>query len=142
MSLGIFDRTFLITRVLYWLAVIVAIIGILGAMLALQLDRAREFGILRAVGMTPRDTGALVTVQSGFMGAIAGLSAVPVGLVMAWVLIEVINRRAFGWRIDMLIEAAPIAGAISLAVGSALVAGVYPALRVARTRPALAIRED
>ncbi len=53
MSLGIFDRTFVITNVLYWLAVGVAVIGILGAMLALQLERAKEFGVLRALGMTP-----------------------------------------------------------------------------------------
>jgi putative ABC transport system permease protein len=142
MSLSIFDRTFVITNVLYWLAVFVAVIGILGAMMALQLERAKEFGVLRAVGMTPRETGVLVSVQSVFMGLVAGLAAVPVGLIMAWVLIEVINRRAFGWQIDVRIEAAPIAWAMCLAVGSALFAGLYPALRAARARPALAMREE
>ena len=50
LSLGIFDRTFVITNVLYWLAVGVAVIGILGAMLALQLERAKEFAVLRSPG--------------------------------------------------------------------------------------------
>ncbi|RLA35910.1 MAG: ABC transporter permease [Gammaproteobacteria bacterium] len=141
-SLGIFDRTFVITNVLYWLAVGVAIIGILGAMLALQLERARELAILRAVGMTPGQMGGLVTLQTAFIGLLSGLAAIPLGLVMAWVLVEVINRRAFGWQMDIAIVPADLVTALSLSVGAALVAGVYPAWRAASARPALAMREE
>ncbi len=141
-SLAIFDRTFLITNVLYWLAVGVAVIGILGAMMALQLERAREFGILRAIGMTPAQTGALVGVQSGFMGFIAGLAAIPLGLVMAWMLIAVINRRAFGWQIELVVGGSPLLTALALSIGAALLAGIYPAWHAARARPALAMRDE
>ncbi len=141
-SLGIFDRTFVITNVLYWLAVGVAIIGILGAMLALQLERARELAILRAVGMTPGQLGGLVTLQTAFIGLLSGLAAIPLGLVMAWVLIEIINRRAFGWQMDVIIVPADLLMALSLAVGAALLAGLYPAWRAATARPALAMREE
>jgi len=141
-SLGIFDRTFVITNVLYWLAVGVAIIGILGAMLALQLERARELAILRGVGMTPGQLGGLVTLQTAFIGLLSGLAAIPLGLVMAWVLIEVINRRAFGWQMDVTIVPADLLTALSLAVGAALIAGIYPAWRAASARPALAMREE
>jgi len=141
-SLNIFDRTFVITDVLYWLAVGVAVIGILGAMLALQLERARELGVLRAIGMTPVQVGALVTIQTGFIGLLSGIAAIPLGLVMAWVLIEVINRRAFGWEMDMTIDPAVLAIALSLAIGAALIAGIYPAYRAASARPALAMREE
>jgi putative ABC transport system permease protein len=88
-SLNIFDRTFIITDVLYWLAVGVAVIGILGAMLALQLERARELGVLRAIGMTPGQMGGLVTMQTGFIGLLSGIAAIPLGLLMAWILIAV-----------------------------------------------------
>lgn len=141
-SLGIFDRTFVITNVLYWIAVGVAVIGILGAMLAIQLERARELGILRAVGMTPRQTGGLVIMQTAFLGFIAGLASIPLGLVMAWVLIDVINRRAFGWQIDFSISVGPLLSALLIAIGAAVLAGIYPALRAARTRPALAMRAE
>ena len=142
MSLQIFDRTFVITNVLYWLAVGVAVIGILGAMLALQLERAKEFGVLRALGMTPAQTGVLVSVQTAFIGFLSGLASIPLGLVMAWVLIEVINRRAFGWQIDFEVDPVVLLWAMALAVGSALVAGIYPAWNAAHTRPALAIRDE
>lgn len=141
-SLGIFDRTFVITDVLYWLAVGVAIIGILGAMLALQLERAKEMAVLRAIGFTPGQMGSLVTVQSGFIGILSGVAAIPIGLVMAWVLIAIINRRAFGWQIEMMVEPTVLLTATALAVVAALAAGIYPAWRAARARPALAMREE
>lgn len=142
LSLAIFDRTFVITDVLYWLAVGVAIIGILGAMLALQLERARELAVLRALGMTPGQLGGMVTLQSGLIGLLSGLAAVPLGLVMAWVLIDVINRRSFGWQMAVSIDPAIPGSALSLAIGAALVAGLYPAWRAASSRPAAAMREE
>jgi putative ABC transport system permease protein len=142
LSLQIFDRTFVITDVLYWLAIGVALIGILGAMLALQLERARDLAVLRALGMTPLQLGGMITLQTSVIGLLSGLAAIPLGLVMAYVLIEVINRRAFGWQIDMAIGADILLAAVVFAVAAALVAGIYPAWRAGRSQPALAMREE
>jgi len=141
-SLEVFDRTFVITNVLYWLAVMVAIIGILGAMLALQLERSRELAILRAVGMTPAQLGGMVTLQSGLIGFLSGVAAIPLGLAMAWVLIHVINRRSFGWQMDMTIDPAALATAVAIATGAALAAGLIPAYTAASSSPASAMREE
>jgi putative ABC transport system permease protein len=142
LSLEIFDRTFIITDVLYWLAVGVAFIGILGAMLALQLERGRELAVLRALGMTPSQLGGLITTQTAVIGLLAGVAAVPLGLMMAYVLIEVINRRACGWQIDRSIAPAILVSAITFASVAALLAGIYPAFRAARSQPAAAMREE
>ncbi|MCG8456098.1 MAG: ABC transporter permease, partial [Holophagales bacterium] len=71
-SLEIFDRTFRITGVLRLLAVGVAFLGMLSALMALQLERTRELGVLRANGLTPAQVWALVTSQTGFLGLVAG----------------------------------------------------------------------
>jgi putative ABC transport system permease protein len=141
-SLRIFDRTFVITDVLYWLAVGVAFIGILGAMLALQLERGRELAVLRALGMTPAQLGTMITTQTAVIGLLSGIAAVPLGIMMAYVLIEVINRRAFGWQIDMAVAPDILLSAIVFAIGAALLAGIYPAFRAARSQPAAAMREE
>jgi putative ABC transport system permease protein len=141
-SLQIFDRTFVITNVLRWLAVGVAVIGILGAMLALQLERSRELAVLRALGMTPGQLGGMVTLQTGLMGLLSGLAAIPLGLIMAWILIDVINRRSFGWSMDIQTSPEVLLVALALSVGTALIAGLYPAYRAARSQPALAMREE
>ncbi|MGI9235171.1 MAG: ABC transporter permease, partial [Woeseiaceae bacterium] len=141
-SLQVFDRTFVITNLLYWLAVGVAIIGILGAMLALQLERARELAVLRALGMTPGQLGGMVTLQTGLIGLLSGIAAIPLGLFMAWILIAIINRRSFGWSMDIQISSAVLLTALALSVGAALIGGIYPAYRAARAQPALAMREE
>jgi putative ABC transport system permease protein len=111
-------------------------------MLALQLERAREFATLRALGMTPMQVGSMITTQTGVIGLLSGLAAVPLGVVMAWVLIKVINRRAFGWQIDMSIGADILLVSVAFAVGAALLAGIYPAYRAGRSQPAIAMREE
>ena len=141
-SLRIFDRTFVITDVLYWLTLGVAIVGILSAMLALQLERAREFATLRALGMTPAQVGGMITAQTGVIGLLSGLASIPLGIVMATVLIKVINRRAFGWQIDMTVAPGILVVAVAFAIGAALLAGLYPAYRAGRSEPAIAMREE
>ena len=142
LSLQVFDRTFVITDVLYWLALGVALIGIFGAMLAFQFERSRELAVLRALGMTPRQLRTLLTSQTALIGLLAGIAAIPLGLVMAKVLISVINRRAFGWYINMTIDPVLLLKALLYAVVAALLAGIYPAIRAARGQPALAMREE
>src|SRR6185295_6189406 len=141
-SLAVFDRTFRITAVLRWLAGLVAFLGVLSALLALQLERTREIGVLRALGMTPGQVAGLVAAETGLLGLAAGLLALPVGLALAWILIEVIDRRSFGWSMDLALSGGTIAGAVALALGAALCAGIVPALRMARTSPGEALREE
>ena len=115
-SLEIFDRTFAITAVLRVLATVVAVIGVLSALMALQLERARELGVLRAQGLTPREVWRLVLAETGLLGVIAGTLAVPVGIGLALVLVHVINRRAFGWSIETTVSADILLQAVGLAV--------------------------
>ena len=82
-SLAIFDRSFSITVALQMLATLVAFIGILSALMSLQLERRREIGTLRAVGMTRRQLWRLTLVETGLMGMTAGILAMPTGFVLA-----------------------------------------------------------
>ncbi|MCH7653342.1 MAG: ABC transporter permease [Chloroflexi bacterium] len=141
-SLEVFDRSFAITSVLRVLAMIVAFVGVLSALMALQLERARELGVLRALGFTPGQVWGLVTTQTGLMGLLAGLFALPMGLVMAAGLVFVVNRRSFGWSLQMDVPAGILIEAVVLAVVAALVAGIYPGIRMARSSAADALRGE
>jgi putative ABC transport system permease protein len=141
-SMEVFDRTFAITRVLRLLAVGVAFIGILSALLALQLERARDHAVLRATGATPGQMLGLVTLQSGLLGLLAGVLALPLGWLMSNLLIDVINLRSFGWTMQKLLPTEVLLQAVGLALISALLAGLYPAWRVSRTQPADVLRSE
>ena len=141
-TLEVFDRTFAITAVLQVLATIVAFIGILSALMALQLERARELGVLRANGLTPGQLWAMVLSQTGLMGLTAGLLALPVGMILAVVLVFVINKRSFGWTLQLQFDPGLLVQALVVSIVAALLAGLYPAWRMGRTSPALALREE
>ncbi len=141
-TLRVFDRTFAITAVLRVLALIVALVGVFAALMALQLERTRELGVLRALGFTPGQIGALIVAETGMIGLVSGLFALPLATGMGWAMIDVVNRRAFGWTLDLRMDPAVLAGSVALAVIAALLAGLYPAARMAATRPAMALREE
>ncbi len=141
-ALAVFDRAFAITGALQLLAAVVAFIGVLSALLSLQLERGREFGVLRAVGLTVRQFRGLVFLETGLMGGVAGLLAMPTGLALAVVLIFIINRRSFGWTMQLAAEPGIFLQALALAVVAALLAGVYPAIRMGRMAAAEVLRGE
>jgi len=141
-TLSIFDRTFAITGVLRILAIFIAFIGVLSALMALLLERGKEFATLRATGMTPIQIVKLILGQTALMGIFAGLLAIPLGLIMSDVLIDVINKRSFGWSMQHFFPLSVLGDAMILAIVAALLAGLYPAFKSARISPALALREE
>jgi putative ABC transport system permease protein len=138
--LEVFDRTFAITQALQLLATLVAFIGVLSALLSLELERQRELGILRAVGLTARQLWGLILLETGLLGSAAGLLAMPTGYVLAVILVYIINKRSFGWTLQMQTGLDPFLQALALAVSAAILAGVYPAWRMGRMVTAEAMR--
>ena len=110
--------------------------------MAIQLERTRELAMLRAQGMTPWEVRTMVVAETGVLGLWAGILAVPLGLALAAVLVFVVNVRSFGWTLAFEVSPAVLLQAVGLAVGAALLAGLYPAWKMSRTDPALALRSD
>jgi putative ABC transport system permease protein len=141
-ALVVFDRTFAITAAMQLITTVVAFIGVLSSLLALQLEKKREMGILRALGLTVAEMRRLTFWETGLLGASAGVLALPTGYILAWILIFVINQRSFGWTLQMHAELLPFAEAFLLAVGAALLAALYPAWRIGRMQVTEALRGE
>ena len=140
LSMKIFDQTFSITHVLRLLTVGVAFVGILSALMALSLERRAEFAVLRALGMTPAELQKLLFTQTGLMGLIAGILALPLGIVMSAILVSVINVRSFGWTMQFHVPVSVLMESVLLALVAALLAGWYPARQLSRLSPSQALR--
>ena len=125
-SLLIFDRTFAITGVLRTLTVAVAFIGMLAALMALGLERAREIGVLRRSGSPRARCGYSSPPRSGLMGLLAGVLAVPGGLLLAWVLVFVVNRRSFGWTMPLELSPLILLQGVALSVLAAVLGRALP----------------
>ncbi len=141
-ALRIFDRTFAVTEALRVLAVVVAFIGVWSALLALQVERTRELGTLLALGLLPRQLWGLTLLETGLIGLTAGLLSLPTGLALAVILIEVINVRSFGWTMQLELPPLVLVQALALSVLAALLAAVYPVLRLQRMSVAAALRQE
>ncbi|MFK7739129.1 MAG: FtsX-like permease family protein [Planctomycetota bacterium] len=142
-SLEIFDRTFAITGVMRLLCLAVAFFGIYSAFAALQFERAAEVGLLRCLGARPSRIGVVVIGQTALLGAAAALLSLPLGLLIGQLLAHVINRVSFGWSlVEITVPGHALVEATLLAVGAAVLAGIWPAIRFARMRPADALRES
>jgi putative ABC transport system permease protein len=141
-SMAIFDRTFAITSVLRLAIVAVAFLGVVSALMALELDRAREMATLRALGCAPGQVWRIVTGETALMGALAGLLALPVGVGLAAALIHVVNRRSFGWTMPLDLSPRVLLEGLGIAVAAAVLAGLYPAWRMASAPAAEALRDE
>ncbi len=141
-AMEIFDQTFAITAVLRSLAVIVAIIAVVSILAMIQIDRGRELHIQNAVGFTSREIWASASIEAGVMGLIAGMLSLPVGLLLSWLLIWVVNQRSYGWTMELLIDGTILIEAVLLAIIAALLAGIVPAWWLAHRTPKQSLRVE
>ncbi len=141
-AIRIFDRTFAITYALEAVAVIVAVMGIAGALLALVIDRRRELGLLRFLGAAAGQVRKQILVEAGLLGLLANFAGLVLGFALSLVLIYVINKQSFGWTIRFHWPVAILLGAISLVYVATVLAGLYPAQVAVQLNPLEAVHEE
>jgi putative ABC transport system permease protein len=141
-AMQIFDRTFSITYALEAVAVFVAVLGMAGALLALVIDRKREFSVLRFLGASGPQIRNMILVESGLLGLLSILIGVVVGGLLSLILIYVINVQSFGWTIQFHWPGALLLSALGLVYVSSVLAGLYPARVAQRLNPIEAVHEE
>ncbi len=134
-AVKIFDRTFAVTWALEGVAIIVAMLGAANSLLAMVLDRRREFGLLLYLGGAAEQIRRTVLVEAGLVGLLANLLGLALGFALSLVLIYVINVQSFGWSIQFHPPVFLLSGALLLVWCVTIVAGIYPALVASRLDP-------
>ena len=109
-SLTIFDRTFAVTYALELAAVVIGLVGLSSSFGALVLARRREFGMLRHIGMTRRQIGAMLATEGAAVSGVGLAVGVALGLLISLVLIHVVNRQAFHWGMELAVPWLSLAG--------------------------------
>ena len=141
-SLGLFDRTFAITYALEVAAVLIGLFGVSVSFSAQALARRREFGVLRHIGMTRREIGAML----GTEGALVASLGIAVGLATGWVigliLIHVVNRQSFNWSMELHMPWLPLAGLAALIIAAAVATAIWSGRAAMGGDVVRAVRED
>ena len=141
-AVRIFDRTFAITYALEAVAVLVAVMGIAGALLALVIDRRRELGLLRFLGASSGQIRKLILVEAGLLGLLANFAGIILGYFLSLILVFVINKQSFGWTIRFHWPVAVLCGALTLVYAATVLAGLYPAQVAVKVNPLEVVHEE
>ncbi len=139
-SRTVFERTFSVTGALNVLTLTVAAFAILMSLLTLAAMRLPQMAPVWAMGTTQRRLALLEVLRIVLLAAITAAMALPLGLILAWVLLAIVNVKAFGWRLPMYLFPAEYIRLLLFALGAALLAGLWPAWRLARMQPAALLR--
>jgi len=141
-SMKIFDRSFAITYLLEAVAVLVGVFGIGASFSAQALARSREFGVLRHLGVTRRQIGAMLALE----GALLALLGVAAGLALGWcialILIHVVNPQSFHWTMSVHMPWLLLAQLAAALVAAAALTALASGRRAMSAGAVHAVRED
>lgn len=136
LSRSVFERTFAVTLALNALTLAVAGIAMLTSLLGLSQARLPQLAPIWAMGITRRNLASIELAKTVALALLTSLLAIPLGLLVAWILLTIINVEAFGWQIPMLLFTLDWARLLALALLTALLASSYPAFKLRRMPPA------
>jgi putative ABC transport system permease protein len=141
-SLRIFDRTFAVTYALEAAAVIIGLLGLSSSFGTLVLARRREFGMLRHVGMTRAQIGAMLAVEGALVSTLGLAAGLGLGWLVSLVLIHVVNRQSFHWTMDLHVPWASLAAFVLIMLALATVTALASGRRAMAPEAVLAVKED
>ena len=141
-AIRIFDQTFAITYALEAISVLVAVMGIAGALMSIVFDRRREFGLLQYLGATHGQIRRLILAEAGLIGILSNIAGLMLGVALSLILIFVINKQSFGWTIRFHWPIGVLLSALTFVYAATVLAGLYPARVAQRLNPIEVVHED
>lgn len=140
LSLNVFERTFTVTGALNILTFGVAGFALLTSLLTLASMRLPQLAPVWAMGLTRRKLAMLELIHALVLAALTAVFALPVGLGLAYVLLNIVNVSAFGWQLPMFLFPLQWFWLFCLAIVAAILAALWPSWRLSRLPPADLLR--
>ncbi len=123
----------------------VVIAGLVGALVVFNTmlmsvsERTREIGLLLALGWQRRSVVRLILTESALLCLVGGLLGIFLGMGITWGLEHIELMRG---KIEALFSFSFLLGVLGLSILLGLAGGLLPALKAARLRPSVALRQE
>lgn len=134
-STEVFNRTFAATAALNSLTLGVAGVALFINLLTLGQTRLGQLAPLWALGVQRRQLVWLSLGQTLMLSSFTVLLAIPLGVLLAWCLVAVVNVQAFGWRLPLYVFPAQLLQLAVLGLLTSLLASAWPLWQLARRQP-------
>ncbi|MBL8498696.1 ABC transporter permease [Nitrosomonas sp. JL21] len=142
LSLKIFDRSFAVTYVLETVAVIIGLLGVGASFSAQTLARAKEFGMLRHVGMTRRQILAMLAAEGGLLTALGTTLGFVLGWSISLILIFIVNPQSFHWTMQLYVPWSWLLAVALLMLISAALTALMAGRQAVSGQVIRAVKED
>ena len=141
-SLRIFDRSFVITYLLEGVAILIGLFGVAATFSSQVLSRAKEFGMLRHLGITRRQILLLLAGEGALLATLAIVAGFVVGTLISLILVFIVNPQSFHWTMQLHLPWGLLASvATAMLLSAALTALMAGKMAVAGSA-VRAVRED
>ncbi|WP_062015657.1 FtsX-like permease family protein [Aureimonas sp. AU4] len=141
-ALDLFDRSFAVTYLLEAVAILVGLAGVAATVSSQTIARIREFGMLRHIGVAPRQIVAMLGFEGALLGLVGALAGVLLGLGLSQVLIHVVNPQSFNWTMQTRLPLGTIVAVVAALALAATATAMLAARRATARDAVLAVRED
>lgn len=142
MSLQIFDRSFAVTYLLEAIAIAIGLSGVAATFSAQTLARAREFGMLRHVGVTRTQILKMLAIEGGALTLLGVACGFVLGLVISLILVYVVNPQSFHWTMQLHMPWPLLASVAAVLVGASVATALVSGRYALSGGPIRAVRED
>jgi putative ABC transport system permease protein len=141
-SLKIFDRSFAVTYVLEAIAILIGLFGVAATFSAQTLARAKEFGMLRHIGVTRGQILGVLALEGGALTALGIASGFGVGFVISLILVFIVNPQSFHWTMQLHMPWPLLAGVAALLLAASALTALLAGRYALSGGPIRAVRED
>ncbi|QYG07352.1 FtsX-like permease family protein [Janthinobacterium sp. PAMC25594] len=142
LSLQIFDRSFAVTYLLEAIAIVIGLFGVAATFSAQTLARAREFGMLRHVGVTRGQILSILALEGGALTALGIATGFVLGLLISFVLVFIVNPQSFHWTMQLHLPWPLIASVAAALLTAAALTALIAGRQALSAGPIRAVRED
>ncbi len=142
LSLKIFDRSFTVTYLLEAVAIIVGLFGIAASFGGQALARAREFGMLRHIGVTRRQIGLMLALEGALLTTLGVIAGLLLGWVIALILIHVVNPQSFHWTMNTHMPWALLSSVAATLISAAAITAWLSGRSAMSVQAVRAVRDD
>lgn len=136
-----FDQFFAMFNTAVVIAILVGALGVVNTLTMSILERTREIGMLRSVGMTRGQIVWMVLAEAAVMGVIAALMGIGSGLALTAVLVKSMSVNS-GWSLSYVFPTGPLLISVAITLILSQVAALYPTWRAVRTVVVQAIQSE
>ena len=135
------NRAFSLLDVLASIGVVVAALGVINTMMMNVLERRRESGALRSIGMTRAQVIRMILAEAGAIGAIGAAFGISFGVLLSRVFVEGMKVTT-GYRLEFSLPPQSILLALFIAFAVSQLAALYPAWKGSRVNIVEAIKHE